>query len=67
MLASGMPWAEWPKCFCAACCERAFRPQVPDLERLLLREAGRHHLAEHPHQHLVGERPVFRSTTMRST
>jgi hypothetical protein len=37
----------------------ALRPQIPDLERLLLREAGRHHLAEHPHQDLVGERPVI--------
>ena len=38
--------------------EGALGPQVADLQRFLLGEAGRHHLAEHAHQHLVGERAV---------
>ena len=38
--------------------ERAFRPEVADLQRLLLGQAGRHDFAEQPHQHFVGERAV---------
>ena len=38
--------------------ERAFRPEVRDLQRLLLREAGRHDLAEQPHHLFVAQRPV---------
>ncbi len=38
--------------------ERALRPEVCDLQRLLLREAGGHQLAEQPHHLLVAQRPV---------
>ena len=38
--------------------ERAFRPEVTDLQRLLLRQACRHDFAEQAHQHFVGERAV---------
>ena len=38
--------------------ERALRPEIGDLERLLLREAGGHELAEQPHHLLVAQRPV---------
>ena len=37
--------------------ERALRSEVRDLERLLLREAGRHQLAEQPHHFFVAQRP----------
>ena len=37
---------------------RAFRPEEADLQRLLLGQAGRHDLAEQPHQHFVVERAV---------
>jgi hypothetical protein len=38
--------------------ERAFRSQVRDLQRLLLREAGRHELTEQPHHLFVAQRSV---------
>ena len=39
--------------------EGAFRPEIADLQRLLLGQAGRHDFAEQPHQHFVGERAVI--------
>ena len=38
--------------------ERALRPEVGDLERLLLRQAGGHQLSKEPHHLLVAQRPV---------
>ncbi|GAB1596189.1 hypothetical protein PAGU2638_18680 [Lysobacter sp. PAGU 2638] len=35
---------------------RAFRPEIADLEWLLLRKAGGHDFAEHAHQHRVVQR-----------
>jgi hypothetical protein len=50
--------------------ERALGTEEPDLQRFLLREAGRHDLAEQPQDLLVAQRPRslrLRSSAMRST
>ena len=39
-------------------CKGTFRPQVPDLQGFLLREACRHDLAKQPHHFLVCQRPL---------
>jgi hypothetical protein len=38
--------------------ERAFGPQVRDLQRLLLGQTGRHELAKQPHHFFIAQRPV---------
>ena len=47
--------------------ERALGSQECDLERLLLREARGHDLAEQPRDFLVAQRPRLRSSALRST
>ena len=56
---SGSARTEWPKCLStAAWREGALGPEVGDLQRLLLRQAGRHDLAEQPQDLLVAQRAL---------